>query len=657
MKPEIKELIAISKYFGGNKDCIIGESGNVSFKNDSIIWHKAGDFTLSGLSEEGLIAVDRKKLRLISSEKYPEGIEVREKQVRLDLFKSVLNIEDKKHPAFEILLHNLINYKFTVHIHPVLLNGILCSRNAKSITEKLFGNKVLFVPYANPRYMLLEIMKSEMAKYRDVFLHDPQIILFENHGIFVAADTTDEIKQIYNDLLLQVNSVIVPFPAPETIPYNPALYHILPTIRMLLSPDKPVIIRCRNNSLIAESCKNRQEFHKISLPVTSDTIMYCKTRYMYVEQSSSVERIIESVRSQLPKFIDEHAFLPKILVIKDMGIFAIAESYTAAETALNSYENLIKITRYASQCGGIKLLSPEQIAFIDKWETEGCDRKISENAESDGNLKNKVAIITGGAQGFGAGIAEALYRKGANIIVADINEATGTNFILQLPSNKSTGKGLFVKTNVADPDSVKAMIRETVKEFGGLDIMISNAGILNAGGLDEMDAEVFSQMTSVNYNAYFYCAKYASEIMKIQNRENNDYFSDIIQINSKSGLRGSNRNFAYSGAKFGGIGLTQSFALELAPFKIKVNAVCPGNFYEGPLWSDPENGLFIQYLKSGKVPGAKNIDDVRKYYERQAPLKRGCTLEDVMKAIFYIIDQKYETGQAIPVTGGQTMLG
>jgi len=229
---------------------------------------------------------------------------------------------------------------------------------------------------------------------------------------------------------------------------------------------------------------------------------------------------------------------------------------------------------------------------------------------------------------------------------------------LNLVKVKKYGQGKFLalKTDVTDEDCVKNMIWETVAGYGGIDIFISNAGVLKAGGLETMDLENFELSNKVNYTAFFLCTKYASEPMKIQFRFNKDYFSDIIQINSKSGLEGSKKNFTYAGSKFGGIGLVQSFALELIEYNIKVNAVCPGNFFEGPLWSDPEKGLFIQYLRSNKVPGARTIKDVRKFYESKVPMKRGCQIDDIAKAIFYIIDQKYETGQAIPVTGGQIML-
>jgi sorbitol-6-phosphate 2-dehydrogenase len=129
-----------------------------------------------------------------------------------------------------------------------------------------------------------------------------------------------------------------------------------------------------------------------------------------------------------------------------------------------------------------------------------------------------------------------------------------------------------------------------------------------------------------------------------------------VQVNSKSGLEGSNKNGAYAGGKFGGLGLVASFAMELIEYNIKVNAICPGNFLDGPLWSHPEKGLFVQYLATGKVPGAETVADVRAFYEAKVPMKRGCTGKDLVRAIYYLVEQEYETGQAVPVTGGQVML-
>ena len=150
--------------------------------------------------------------------------------------------------------------------------------------------------------------------------------------------------------------------------------------------------------------------------------------------------------------------------------------------------------------------------------------------------------------------------------------------------------------------------------------------------------------------------KHLGGLLAAQRRTAPSWMTDIVQINSKSGLVGSNRNGAYAGSKFGGIGLVQSFALEMVDHGVKVNAICPGNFYDGPLWSDPDRGLFVQYLRSGKVPGAQTVDDVREFYESKVPLRRGTYGADVMRALYYLIEQEYETGQAVPVTGGQVML-
>ena len=111
--------------------------------------------------------------------------------------------------------------------------------------------------------------------------------------------------------------------------------------------------------------------------------------------------------------------------------------------------------------------------------------------------------------------------------------------------------------------------------------------------------------------------KHLAPIMIAQQAAAPDWTTDIIQINSKSGLVGSNKNGAYAGGKFGGIGLVQSFAMELVEYRIKVNAICPGNFFDGPLWSDPDRGLFVQYLNAGKVPGCENNHGCEEILRRQ----------------------------------------
>jgi sorbitol-6-phosphate 2-dehydrogenase len=271
-------------------------------------------------------------------------------------------------------------------------------------------------------------------------------------------------------------------------------------------------------------------------------------------------------------------------------------------------------------------------------------------------VRDKIALVTGGAQGIGEEIVRSLAASGALVFIADLNLEGASKLADAVNAAENRIAALPAAVNVSDEASVAALFRTIALTAGGLDLCISNAGVLKAGSVLEQPLKDFQFTTDVNYTGFFLAAKHAGLLMRCQFRTAPAWKTDIIQINSKSGLEGSKKNGAYAGGKFGGIGLVESFALELVDYNIKVNAICPGNFLNGPLWSDPKKGLFVQYLEAGKVPGAKSVEDVRAFYEAKVPMRRGCTGADLSRAIYYIVEQEYETGQAVPVTGGQTML-
>ena len=372
-----------------------------------------------------------------------------------------------------------------------------------------------------------------------------------------------------------------------------------------------------------------------------------------------IEKIISYTIDKFKDYIKKYKQKAKIVILENIGIFYLGKSYDNAINIKNNFEDALKNIKVKSEPSESQDCTEKKNSKIitDNNRDQSVEEYRNERKLYRNNIvKNKIAVVTGGAQGFGESIVRELTESECLVFIADINVKGARKLAEELNIKYKRTTALAIKVDVTNENSVRKMIYEIVKKAGGIDIFISNAGVLNAGSVKEIDLATFNFVTNVNYIGYFLCTKHTSKVMALQNIPSKKYFTDIIQINSKSGLKGSNKNSAYAGSKFGSLGLTQSFALELIDDNIKVNSICPGNFFEGPLWSDPDKGLFVQYLRTGKVPGAKTVEDVKEFYELKVPMKRGCIGNDIMKAIYYIIDQKYETGQAIPVTGGQVML-
>lgn len=663
---QIEDLIAISRKFGQDSRFVIAGGGNTSYKDENRLWVKASGHALATITEDGFAVLDRALLNEMGEKAYNEDTAIREEQVKNDL--SVACITKDRRPSVETSLHNCMGFAFVVHLHPTLVNGLMCSVNAEAACKEIFPD-ALYIEYTDPGYTLFKKVYDRIKAYKAEKGKEPQVIFLQNHGIFVGGDTTAEIEGIYSEVLGKLEAKVAALPEGDTA-VSETVTDVVPAIRQMLSRSGRGFktLKVTKNALVdffidgcsvtstgsETDCPGKSGFDKIAKPFTPDIIVYCKSSYIFIEAESD-EEILKQAEEEIEAFVSGKGYTPKVLLIKGIGLIAVGDSSRNAQIITDVFTDAMKIAFYAQSFGGEHPMERAWIDFIDNWEVENYRRKVASSA-SKGRVEGRTIIVTGAAQGFGEGIARELMAQGANIVVADLNEATGEKTAASFNEKAGANKAIFVKTNVADMASLRDLMKETILNFGALDAFVSNAGVVRAGGLDVMTPENFEFVTKINYEAYFFCAKVASHIMKIETKYDPEYFADIIQVNSKSGLRGSKANFAYAGGKFGGIGLTQSFALELAPYRVKVNSICPGNYYDGPLWSNPENGLFIQYLNAGKVPGAKTVQDVKDYYLAQVPMRKGCNPVDVCKAILYAIDQTGETGQAIPVTGGQVML-
>ena len=639
LNEKLAALAAMSNKYGADSDYVLAGGGNTSFKNEENLWIKGSGTALATIRPEDFVVMERTLLNDMWTASYPADEAAREAAVLQDMMAARIKGETRR-PSVETLLHDLFPQQYVLHVHPALVNGLTCAREGKAAVAKLLPEAV-WVDACKPGYILALECKKVMDAYKADTGKDCALLFLENHGIFFAADDTAKLDVLAASVMDTLAKAVKRTPNMEEQAYDvEKVAAISPVLRALYGEDQPATVKFTVNPEVLT-------YDPATKSLSPDHIVYAKAKQLLVPAGTDSD----GIRDLFLAFTAENGYKPRIIFVEDLGMFACGSTMKEAVTAQVVMLDAIKVVAYAESFGGVSAMPDFLIDFIVNWEVESYRSKVSLAAGGAKRLENKVAVVTGGAQGFGKGIADVLYAEGAYIAIVDMNLEGA-----KAAAAEYGQAGFAVYANVSDEESVKKMVDQIVAYFGGIDLFVSNAGIVKSGGLEDMTKQNFELVTAVNYTGFFLCTKYASRAMKLQGKYAPKYMMDIVEINSKSGLEGSNKNFAYAGSKFGSIGLVQSFAMELAPYNIKVNGICPGNFLDGPLWSHPERGLFVQYLNAGKVSGAKTVEDVRRFYESKVPMKRGCLPADVAKAVIYCVEQKYETGQAIPVTGGQVML-
>ncbi|EKO3577954.1 sorbitol-6-phosphate dehydrogenase [Vibrio metschnikovii] len=257
---------------------------------------------------------------------------------------------------------------------------------------------------------------------------------------------------------------------------------------------------------------------------------------------------------------------------------------------------------------------------------------------------DKVALVVGGGQTLGEFLSQGLAAEGYTVAVADLNESNARSVAEQICQQYGDNKAIGIAVDATHEASVCHMVQQIDERFGRVDLLVYNAGTATAAKIDQFPLDAWQLSINVNLTGYFLCAREVSKIMIREGRGGR-----IIQINSKSGKVGSKHNSGYSAAKFGGVGLTQSLALDLAEHQITVHSLMLGNLLKSPMFQS----LIPQYAK--KLGVAES--EVEQIYIDKVPLKAGCDYQDVLNVLsFYASDRAaYCTGQSINITGGQVM--
>lgn len=257
---------------------------------------------------------------------------------------------------------------------------------------------------------------------------------------------------------------------------------------------------------------------------------------------------------------------------------------------------------------------------------------------------SEVAVVIGGGQTLGAFLCHGLAEAGYRVAVADLNADNAHQVAQQINQEYGAERAIAFQADATNETNVIELASAVDAAFGQVNLLVYSAGIAKAAPITDFQLGDFDRSLQVNLVGYFLCAREFSRLMI-----RDGIAGRIIQINSKSGKVGSKHNSGYSAAKFGGVGLTQSLALDLADYGITVHSLMLGNLLKSPMFQS----LLPQYAqKLGIKP-----EEVEKYYTDKVPLKRGCDYQDVLNTLLFYASDKasYCTGQSINITGGQVM--
>jgi rhamnose utilization protein RhaD (predicted bifunctional aldolase and dehydrogenase) len=380
----LAELVGLSRSYGADPEWVLAGGGNTSFKDENHLWIKASGTTLVTIEESGFVAMDRSRLQRIWSTTYPTEPAEREKAALTDLMDSRVDPGGRR-PSVETLLHELFPFAYVVHTHPALINGMTCGAQGDAISRDLFGDSAVWIGQVEPGYVLAHTAREMLTEHRKKHGREAQIVFLANHGVVVAADHPEEVhelqKRVADLCRSQIESRIGRYPnmgEPSADPERQRRAETLLSEFRRRFPGRAVSYRCSEELL--GYLRSEEHARPLLGTYTPDHVVYCGSMPQYVAPVRDGEFAVDVLLPALTR-VENPSGSPQIILCENTGVFALAGTPRAMETAQALFADQVKIAFYSEAFGGHRFMEKRLVDFILSWEVERYRAVTSLKAE------------------------------------------------------------------------------------------------------------------------------------------------------------------------------------------------------------------------------------------------------------------------------------
>ncbi|MBT1670421.1 bifunctional aldolase/short-chain dehydrogenase [Curtobacterium flaccumfaciens pv. flaccumfaciens] len=650
----------ITNYAGGNTSAKGTDTDPVTGEPVELLWVKGSGGDLGTLTPAGLAVLRVDRVRALQ-DVYP-GVEREDEMVAA--FDYTLHGKGGAAPSIDTAMHALVDAAHVDHLHPDAGIAIATAADGPALTERIFGDRVVWVPWRRPGFQLgLDIAGVK----RD----HPQAIgtILGGHGITAWGDTSDEAQGNSRWIIDTAERYLAEhgkadpfggvragFEALPTDERRARATALAPTIRGIAGHDKPVVGHFTDSDVVLEFLASERAEALAALGTSCpDHFLRTKVKPLILdlpasssvdEQTARLRELHEQYRADYQAYYDRHRTPdspairgadPLIVLVPGVGMFSYGKDAQTARVAGEFYVNAINVMRGAESVSTYAPIDEAEKFRIEYWALE--EAKL-QRMPAPRKLATRIALVTGAASGIGKAIAKRLAAEGAAVVIADLDLEKATAAAAEIGG---LDQAIGIAANVTDAAAIDQAIQQTLLHFGGLDLVVNNAGLSLSKSLLETTEQDWDLQHDVMAKGSFLVSKAAAKVLIEQGLG-----GDIVYISSKNSVFAGPNNIAYSATKADQAHQVRLLAAELGEHGVRVNGINPDGVVRG-------SGIFASGwgANRAKTYGIEE-QDLGKFYAQRTILKREVVPENVANAVYAICtdDFSHTTGLHVPVDAG-----